>query len=211
MRHHSRSALLLILLCALASCGTPAAAGVAPVATGSAVPAVSASAAARPTEVVPSPVAVTPRSAVTAQRLPGTPPPSCPVTLPPDPPFVPPAKVTAFAGYGWYGTPMLWTQIHRNGLWRGLVGPDGSVSDKSFWWREGYDWRSEPQPDLVVTGHRLDAPAPTLVASPATNAYNAADIGSAMLVGITVPTAGCWEITGAYAGTTLSFVVWVAP
>jgi hypothetical protein len=31
-----------------------------------------------------------------------------------------------------------------------------------------------------------------------------------MLVGIDIPAAGCWEITGQYKGTTLSFVVWVA-
>jgi len=32
-----------------------------------------------------------------------------------------------------------------------------------------------------------------------------------MLVGVDIPTIGCWEITGRYAGHTLSFVVWVAP
>lgn len=208
MRHRSFSALLLILLCALASCGTPVAAGVVPVATGSAVPTAGASWTA---EAVPSPVAVTPGKGAAPQQFPGTPPPSCQVTLPPDLTFVPPSKVTPFAGYGWYGTAALWTQVRRDGTWRGLASPDGGISDKSFWWREGYDPRSEPQPALVITGRRLDAPAPPLASSPATNAFNAADIGSAMLVGITIPKPGCWEITGAYAGTTLSFIVWIAP
>jgi hypothetical protein len=30
-----------------------------------------------------------------------------------------------------------------------------------------------------------------------------------MLVGVYVPTPGCWEITGEYRGEKLSFVVWV--
>ena len=32
-----------------------------------------------------------------------------------------------------------------------------------------------------------------------------------MLVGVYVPTPGCWEITGDYKGQKLSFVVWVQP
>jgi hypothetical protein len=63
---------------------------------------------------------------------------------------------------------------------------------------------------LIVTGERLDASAPLLVASRATNAY-ADDIDSAMLVGVDLPTLGCWKITGKYADAELSFVVWVAP
>jgi hypothetical protein len=79
-----------------------------------------------------------------------------------------------------------------------------------FWWREEYVWNEEPQPELIVTGERLDAAAPPLIASDATNA-SASDIGSAMLVGIDLPTLGCWKITGNYADAKLSFVVWVAP
>ena len=56
---------------------------------------------------------------------------------------------------------------------------------------------------------RTDGPAKPLTASTVTSA-SATDIGSAMLVGIDIPAAGCWEITGQYKGTTLSFVVWVA-
>ena len=57
---------------------------------------------------------------------------------------------------------------------------------------------------------RLDATAESFCTSHATNAF-ADDIQSAMLVGVGFPTLGCWEITGQYAGTQLSFVVWVAP
>jgi hypothetical protein len=134
------------------------------------------------------------------------------VTRPPDPSFVPPAPyspTTPFAGEFWYGTEALWTEVRLDGMWRGLP-YGGSYTQKVFWWRQGYDWRTEQQPDLTVTGRRLDAPAPPLVASRATNAF-AGDIGSAMLTGVDIPTPGCWEITGHYAGTELSFVVWVAP
>jgi hypothetical protein len=33
--------------------------------------------------------------------------------------------------------------------------------------------------------------------------------GSFMLVGVDFPTTGCWQVTGAYKGETVSFVVWV--
>jgi hypothetical protein len=32
-----------------------------------------------------------------------------------------------------------------------------------------------------------------------------------MLVGVEMPTAGCWEITAQYDVDELTFVVWVAP
>jgi hypothetical protein len=32
-----------------------------------------------------------------------------------------------------------------------------------------------------------------------------------MLVGVYVPTPGCWEITGEYRDQKLSFVVWLEP
>jgi hypothetical protein len=68
----------------------------------------------------------------------------------------------------------------------------------------------EPKPDLAVTGQRLDAKAPPLIVSQATNAY-ASDIGFAMLVGVDFPTHGCWKVRGEYKKASLEFVVWVAP
>jgi hypothetical protein len=195
---------LLVLIAAtgiLASCSSPARASegrqaAAPIATGSAVPFV-----------------VTPPRPPTAtlEVVPTAPPPSCPVTQPPNPPFVPPASVALSAGYFWYGTAALWAETRLDGTWRNLPNHDGAFTEKVFWWRQGYDWQAEPQPNLTVTGRRLDAAAPPLVASRANGAFNAADIGSAMLVGVDLPAPGCWEITGRYAGATLRFVVWVAP
>jgi hypothetical protein len=77
--------------------------------------------------------------------------------------------------------------------------------DKIFWWRKGYDRRSENPPELKVSGKRLDAPAPPLYA-------NAAFVKiPAMVTGIDVPTVNCWEITGNYKGDKLTFIVWIGP
>lgn len=139
-------------------------------------------------------------------------PPSCPVTTLQDPPFIPPSPYDAlgFEGDFWYGSNSLWTAVREDGIWEGLPHNPSGYTEKVFWWREGYVWTEEPEPDLIVTGERLDAPAPALIASKGTNAY-ASDIGSAMLVGVDFPTLGCWKITGKYADAELSFVVWVAP
>jgi hypothetical protein len=134
------------------------------------------------------------------------PPASCPLTVPQDPVFVPPEPYSSAApweNYFWFGSTSLWAMPPSDGIWLGLI-------HKVFWWREGYIWNEEPEPNLIVTGERLDAEAPLLAASKATNAY-ASDIGSAMLVGVDFPTPGCWKITGKYQDAELSFVVWVAP
>jgi hypothetical protein len=140
------------------------------------------------------------------------PPADCPLTVPQDPPFTPPLPYSdlRFKGEFWYGLNSLWTAVPQNGIWFGLPHNPEGYTQKVFWWREGYVWTEEPEPALTVTGERLDATAPPLNVSKATNAY-ASDIGSAMLVGVDFPTLGCWKITGQYEKTELSFVVWVAP
>jgi hypothetical protein len=128
---------------------------------------------------------------------------SCPTTRPPDRPFVPPAPYppTPPPLYGdvfWHGTDGLWTWLEADGTAR--------RSDKSFWWRDGYDWRTEPSPRLLVTGRRLDAAAPAVSIADATNGFRD-DIGAFMLVGLELPTGGCWELTGHYRGQRVRFVV----
>ena len=151
-------------------------------------------------------------SSSTTEVVPHDPPPTCPVTIPRNPPFVPPSPYDSlgFEGTFWYGSNSLWTAVDYDGAWSGLPYSQNGYSQKVFWWRAGYVWNEEPEPDLIVIGERLDAPAPQLVGSKGTNAY-ASDIGSAMLVGVDFPTLGCWKITGKYADTELSFVIWVAP
>ena len=147
-----------------------------------------------------------------SEVVPHDPPVTCPITFRQDPLFTPPAPYSelGFEGDFWYGSDSLWTAVPQNGVWAGLPHNPEGYTQKVFWWRDGYVWNEEPEPDLTVTGERLDAPAPPLIVSKATNAY-AADIGSAMLVGVDFPTLGCWKITGQYKKTELSFVMWVAP
>lgn len=66
--------------------------------------------------------------------------------------------------------------------------------------------RGEPEPAITVVGTRLDGPG-TFTAGPGTNA--SADFGEAMLVGVEIPTAGCWQITASYRDAVLSYVVWI--
>jgi hypothetical protein len=74
------------------------------------------------------------------------------------------------------------------------------------WWRQGYDFRTEPIPKLKVTGRRLDSPAAPLI----TELKNVAGSMPCMMVGINFPTLGCWEITGHYGDDELTLVMWVA-
>lgn len=156
----------------------------------------------------------TPTLSPNATPLTNTPPSTCPITRPPDVPFAPPAPYPArppdrYAGQFWYGSPELWTMLGTDGTWSALPrGADG-YSQKVFWWREGYSADAEATPALTVSGERLDAATPPFEAKGATNA--SADFGQAMLIGINIPTDGCWKITGHYHGHDLSFVVWVAP
>lgn len=143
------------------------------------------------------------------------PPATCPVTRPPSPPFVPPSPYPATTSLGafWFGTQRLWTLLPTTGEWRGMQGynpTDVSYRQKLFWWRQGYDWKAEPRPQLTVTGRQLDASEPPLVASRASNGYREHDWKSFMVVAVDMPTLGCWEIAGDYKGDKLSYVVWVA-
>lgn len=141
-------------------------------------------------------------------------PPHCPVTAKPSPPFVPPSPYpesppARYEREFWYGRRELWTMLSEDGIWSGLPRSDAGYGQKVFWWAEGYSVSREQRPELVVTGRRLDREAGPMTASQATNAT--ADFGEAMLVGVAVPTEGCWEITGRYRDEELSFVVLVEP
>src|SRR5919108_2216443 len=105
-----------------------------------------------------------------AEDVPQDPPASCPVTVPQDPAFIPPAPYDSlgFEGEFWYGSNSLWTAVRQNGIWEALPLNPAGYTQKVFWWRDGYVWTEEPEPELTVTGERLDAAAPPLIASEAT-------------------------------------------
>lgn len=142
-----------------------------------------------------------------------TTPATCPITQPPSIEFVPPAPYpTKISSNGfWLGSEKLWTSRSKDGLWRGYWTTEHGVKrkvyfDKVFWWRKGYDWRTENPPQLKVSGRRLDAPASPFYLNQAHPAFMR---NPAMLTGIDIPSVGCWEITGDYKSDKLTFVVWV--
>ena len=131
---------------------------------------------------------------------------SCPITKSPVTPFAPPAPYPRdlCPGGCWIGTHKLWTNLPAEGTWKGL-------RQKTFWWREGYDWRAENPPPLRVTGRRLDGKAPLFEPVRANAGWTNDSNHPFMVVAFDIPTLGCWEITGDYKGDKLTFIVWVAP
>jgi hypothetical protein len=163
-----------------------------------------------PTEVLEVAALTQTVEAEIAARIP---PADCPVTIARNPSFEAPEPYSAIApwkGIFWFGSDHLWTALPDDGVWAGLpLNPDG-YTQKIMWWSTLYSLPDEPEPALVVSGRRLDGDAPALRFYGATNAM-AEDIGEAMLTGVEFPTLGCWEVTGQYKKTGLTFVVWLAP
>lgn len=144
---------------------------------------------------------------------PGSIPDACPVTRSSDQPFVPPYPFPAKAPQGnyWYGTDELWTNLPADGTWSGLphyAPDDPTFRQKLFFYRQGYDWHTEPQPTFTVIGKRLDAPASPLLSDKANNGC-CTNHQSFIVTAINFPTTGCWQITGHYHDRELTFVVWV--
>lgn len=138
---------------------------------------------------------------------------TCPVTKPPEKPFVPPLPYPrqSCANAFWFGTTKLWTLLGSDGRWHGLpVWADGSLRQKLFWWHEGYDWHRNLQPKLSVTGRRLDSPTSQFkMDEPANNGWTDDPKHPFIVTGINLPGPGCWEIKGELDQSKLSFVVWV--
>ncbi len=123
----------------------------------------------------------------------------CLVTLPPSPPFVPPAPYTTSSPGFWFGSDDLWIHLPLEF--------DANQGQKVFVWSKNYKSASaEPKPDLVITSRRLDGDAPRAISGHATNVIKLAG-GPAMLLGMALPTVGCWELTAYYRGASLVFIV----
>ncbi len=96
-------------------------------------------------------------------------------------------------------------------LWVGGLGDEGVIladsrfaeSDGSIGWKFGW-WRMVPG-RLTITGRRLDAPAPPPRAS-VPDGYGPQGFQAS---GVSFPTEGCWEVTGAVGGSKLTFVIFV--
>lgn len=144
--------------------------------------------------------------------LPQYPPDDCPITRPPEPAFVPPEPYPPVAPYGefWYGSDTLWALLQPDGRWYALPSDEKGYGQKVLWFREGYDMTTEQRPAITISGRRLGSSAPEFEQTGGTNGFHP-DVGEFMLTGVTIPDAGCWEITGFYRKSSLSFVVWVAP
>ncbi len=79
------------------------------------------------------------------------------------------------------------------------VNADGLIS-----WKMG--WYTGLRGELVVTGRRLDAPAPSAQGNYGAEGYS--DIGF-RAGGIEFPSEGCWEVTGRVGESSLTFVTLV--
>jgi hypothetical protein len=127
---------------------------------------------------------------------------TCAVTRPSVPPFIPSdpeARNPPGPSDFWYGTDDLRTALPLDGVWPHV--------QKIFW--QSTNYQGEAPPDISVTGQRLDGDSAPLEVDRPTTA-SGAGIGQSMLVAVTFPTAGCWQVTAEYAGHSLSFVVWIA-
>ena len=105
--------------------------------------------------------------------------------------------MTASGSHARYGSELLAVLLPVDGKWIGM-GAERNYSDKFWWWRLNCDAQTEPQPDLRISGLRLDHPAPTIEITDPTNAYG--NNWDAMLVGMELPTSGCWELRATYQG-----------
>ena len=136
---------------------------------------------------------------------------NCPVTRPPDSPFVPPSPWPAQppgAHEFWFGSAGLWTALPNSGAWRQLA-----IGEKFWWWSERYstsDVAKDHPPDLVVSASPLGTLASTFHTSQATNGFHSS-FNQAMLVGVTLPSSGCWQFEAEFMGSQLSFILWVPP
>jgi len=133
---------------------------------------------------------------------------TCPVTRPPDPPYIPPQPWPSrppVMDQFWFGEDGLWTALPNDGSWRQLA-----LGEKFWWWSEDFDVYEDATPDLTVTARRLDEAAPSFQVSEATNGFHES-FNWAMLIGVKLGAPGCWEFVGQYKGHHVSVVLWVPP
>jgi hypothetical protein len=141
---------------------------------------------------------------------------ACPVTSPPAQPLVPPPPYWTDHGPDrfWYGTESLWTLLDVPGTWHvhgNVLEGQGGFRTKLVYWRRGFDWQRESEPELIVTARRLDREALSVAAEHAYAVFVTGPQPAAMMTAIDIPTTGCWNLTAQYRDQKLSFVVSVQP
>lgn len=140
---------------------------------------------------------------------PDVPPPNCHVTLPSNGSVVS-AKILrdtsvgigAEGMVGTYGTERLSTFLPTDGVWRGWIPrkPGDFAYENKLPWRGEFSYADGP---LIVTGKRLDGPAPPFTETDGVWGEHAT------MSFVSIPVFGCWEITGHLKEQELSFTVWV--
>ena len=126
----------------------------------------------------------------------------CPVTVPDL--ESPEGTLNSSRYHGWHGTNDLAALIPIDGHWNGM-GPERNYFDKFWWWRQGYSAIKESKPNLIISGARLDGPAPSVLVTDTTSGFD--ENWNAMLVGMEFPTSGCWEVIGTYHGHQLKLIL----
>lgn len=129
--------------------------------------------------------------------------------------FVPPApypRQLPSTDTFWYGSELLWTNIPLDGVWhlKNDVDQHGAYVTKLIFWHRGFDWRKEREPKFTFTARRLDVDAQPIVQSGAIPIF-VTGATPAMMIGVNLPSAGCWKLTADYRGHALSFLVSVQP
>jgi hypothetical protein len=132
----------------------------------------------------------------------------CPVTTPSEQSAALPIDIE-YEGRFWYGTPALWANLPSDGIWQELPHDDTGYVQKAVFWREDFNAISEPNPALILTGRRLSGSTLIFTENEATHGFD--ETGNFMLIGVSIPAGGCWEITAEYKAVQLSFVVLVVP
>ena len=136
----------------------------------------------------------------------------CLLTKPSTRPFVSPLPYSARTDpkVFWYGTDELWTSLPTTGRWSPPRKLDPRLGLRLVrtvpWWRQAY-WNAESEAKLIVTGRRLDSPAPPPVEIGRYGGW--LEEHPLVNVNLRFPTPGCWEVTGRYEDQELSFVIWV--
>ena len=133
---------------------------------------------------------------------------NCPITQPTKRVFVPPAPFPTKPPSNRYylGSEKLWTLVW-DGPWHGVPGSDGALRVKLPWFAAGLSFKEQQDPEISVTGRRMDAAArPLEVEGPSNAVLPDYYFFASTLV---FSANGCWEISAQRKDTKLMFIVFV--